>query len=275
MSKNMKSIFLALFAVVILLSCRKEFLDKTPSNQLTTQTAFVTYQNFQTYAWGLYHYFAGYGNAGSTMPPAFSSQENSNSDNISNGTQSSYANQSKLAPTAAGGATTSLEISKWDFSYVRKVNIMLDNIDQSGMAQSDKDHWRSVGYFFRALRYYDLIAAFGDVPWIDHALSDTSSSVLFGSRTPRDVVAQHILSDLVWAESHIKTLGEGAKSNTINQDCVRFLLSRFGLFEGTWRKYHGLSDANTYLQACVTYSQPLITTYPALITSYDDVFNTE
>src|SRR5215467_9422854 len=118
MLKNMKSIFLALFAVVVLLGCRKEFLDKTPSNQLTDKTAFVTYQNFQTYAWGLYDYFAGYGNAGSTMPPAFGSQENSNSDNISNGTLSSYANQSKLVPAAAGAATTSLEISSWNFSYV-------------------------------------------------------------------------------------------------------------------------------------------------------------
>jgi hypothetical protein len=275
MSKNIFSIFFAGFATVILLGCRKEFLNKTPSNQLTDKTAFVTYQNFQTYAWSLYDYFSGYGNGGSTMPPAFNSQENANSDNISNGTQSAYANQSKLLPSAAGGATSSLEISRWDFSYVRRVNIMLDNIDQSSMSQTDKDHWRSVGYFFRALRYYDLIAAFGDVPWVDHALSDTSASILFGPRTSRDTVAQNILNNLTWAESHIKPLGEGLKSNTINQDCVRFLLSRFGLFEGTWRKYHGLNDANIYLQACSTYSQKLIASYPTVMSSYDDVYNSE
>jgi len=269
------SIIGSLLLLVLLGGCKKNFLNETPYNQLTPQTAFVNYQNFQTYAWGLYDYLAGYGNSGSTMPPAFASQENSNSDNISNGVQSAYANQSKLAPAAAGGATTSLQISTWNFSYVRQVDVMLDNINQSSMVQADKDHWRSVGYFFRALRYYDLIAAFGDVPWIEHSLSDTSASVLYGARTPRDTVAQNILNNLIWAESHIKPLGEGAGSNTINQNCVRFLISRFGLFEGTWRKYHGLGNANVYLQASATYSQKLIAAYPSLMSSYDDVYNSE
>ena len=254
-------------------ACNKDFLNKVPLNQLTPETAFVTYSNFQTYAWGLYDYFAGYGNGGSTQPPSFTSQEASNSDNISNGTQSSYANQSKLAPAAAGGATSSLEISTWNFSYVRRVNIMLDNIDNSTMNQTDKDHWRSVGYFFRALRYYDLLAAFGDVPWLEHALSDTSANILFGTRTARDTVAQNILNNLVWAESHIKAAGDG--TNTINVNCVRFLLSRFGLFEGTWRKYHGLNNATTYLNASVTYSQKLMTSFPSVMSSWDDVYNSE
>src|SRR5215831_6083253 len=235
-------IILMVMAVVVLAACKKDFLNKIPSNQFTQETAFVTYQNFQTYTWSLYDYLAGYGNAGATMPPAFSSQENSNSDNISNGSQSSYVNQSKQPAAAAGNPTTSLQISTWDFSYVRKVNIMLDNIDHSSMTQKDKDHWRSVGYFFRALRYYDLIAAFGDVPWMEHAISDTDKTVLFGPRTSRDTVAQNILNNLIWAESHIYPAGEGGNTNTINQNCVQFLISRFGLFEGTWRKYHGLSN---------------------------------
>ena len=271
----MKRYILMLSAILALAACKKDYLDKVPANQLTPETAFVTYQNFQTYTWSLYDYLAGYGNAGSTMPPAFASQENSNTDNINNGGQSAYVNQSKLAPSTAGGQTFSLQVSTWDFSYVRKVNIMLDNIDNSSMSQVEKDHWRSVGYFFRALRYYDLIAAFGDVPWIEHAISDTSASVLFGGRTSRDTVAQNILSNLIWAESHIKADGEGKNSNTINQDCVRFLISRFGLFEGTWRKNHNLGDATTYLQACVTYSQKLLPKYPTLMSSYDDVFNIE
>jgi hypothetical protein len=269
----MKKYVALVSAAVVLASCSKNYLTKLPPTELTTQTAFVTYQNFQTYAYGLYDYLAGYGNAGATMPPAFASQENGNSDNISNGVLSAYANQSKLAPASAGAATTSLQISSWNFAYVRQVDVMLDNIDQSTMVQSDKDHWRSVGYFFRALKYYDLIAAFGDVPWMEHAVSDTAKTVLFAPRTSRDTVAANILSNLVWAESHIKAQGEGPGSNTINADCIRFLICRFGLFEGTWRKYHGLNNADTYLQACITYAQKLLPEYPTLMSSYDDVYN--
>jgi len=271
----MKKYFVMLLGVLVLTACKKEFLDKVPANQFTEETAFVTYQNFQTYTWSLYDYFAGYGNAGATMPPAFASQENGNSDNISNGGQSGYVSQTKQPAAAAGAATTSLQISGWEFGYIRKVNIMLDNIDKSSMTQTEKDHWRSVGYFFRALRYYDLIAAFGDVTWMEHAITDNDKEILFGGRTSRDTVAQNILSNLIWAESHIKVNGEGVNTNTINQNCVQFLISRFGLFEGTWRKYHGLADANIYLQACVTYSQKLMAKFPTLMSSYDDVFNTE
>ncbi|MCX6299353.1 MAG: RagB/SusD family nutrient uptake outer membrane protein [Bacteroidetes bacterium] len=270
----MKKFIITLFILsAIIVGCNKDFLNKIPLNQLTTETAFVTYANFQTYTWSLYDYLAGFGNSGATMPPAFNSQENSNSDNISNGTQSSYINQSKLPTTSAGNPTSSLQISTWDFSYVRKVDIMLDNIDKSSMGQADKDHWRSVGYFFRALRYYDLIAAFGDVPWIEHSLSDTSAGILYGNRTARDTVAMNMLNNLIWAESHIKATGDGA--NTINVNVVRALLSRFGLFEGTWRKNHNLSNANTYLTACATYSQKLLTSFPSVMSSYDDVNNSE
>jgi hypothetical protein len=52
-------------------------------------------------------------------------------------------------------------------------------------------------------------------------------------------------------------------------------LSRFGLFEGTWRKYNGLKDADVYLNACVTYSKKLITDFPTVLPSYDDVYNSE
>ena|SRR5436190_7745637 len=113
----MKRYIFILVAVLALAACKKDFLNKVPANQFTQETAFVTYQNFQTYSWALYDYFAGYGNSGATMPPSFSSQENSNSDNISNGSLSSYVSQSKQPAAAAGGTTTSLQISTWSFSF--------------------------------------------------------------------------------------------------------------------------------------------------------------
>jgi len=272
MKKNILTIALL---ILVFTACKKEYLDKKPIDQLTDATAFITYDNFKTYTWGLYDYMSGYGNSANQYPGTFTSQE-FNSDNFSQtltGGQSAYATGSKTVPATAGGATSSQQVSGWNFSYLRRVNIMLDHIDGSEMSQTDKDHWRSVGYFFRALRYYDMIAAFGDVPWIDHALNINDTTALYAERTPRDVVAKKVLDELIWAESHIKTTGDGP--NTINVHVVRALISRFGLFEGTWRKYHNLPDAHTYLQACVTYSQKLLPSFPAIMSSYDDVYNSE
>lgn len=271
----MKKYILAIPVLLLLLAgCKKGFLDRKPIDKLTDATAFVTNGNFQTYAWGLYDYMAGYGGTGSALPPYFTSQEfNSDNYQVSAGANSSYIAGNKAVPVSAGGATSSMQIATWNFTYLRRVNVMLDHIDGSEMTQVDKDHWRSVGYFFRALRYYDMIAAFGDVPWLENSLNIDDSTVLYAPRTPRDIVAKNILDNLVWAESHIKTAGDGP--NTINVHVVRALISRFGLFEGTWRKYHSLPDANTYLQACVDYSKKLAVDFPSILPSYDDVYNSE
>ncbi|MCC8154435.1 MAG: hypothetical protein LIP01_09605 [Tannerellaceae bacterium] len=41
-------------------SCSDDFLSKYPKDKLTEGYAFVTYENFQTYAWGLYTTFGGF-----------------------------------------------------------------------------------------------------------------------------------------------------------------------------------------------------------------------
>jgi hypothetical protein len=270
--KNIKYLFV--IVSLLLSACKKNFLEKNPVIDFTEESAFINYDNFKTYAWGLYDYFDGYGNGGDGYPEALLSSD-ANSDNLATtlaNRQSQYAYQTKIIP-GDGFETRSLGTSSWSFTYVRKVNVMLDNIDQSTMKDADKDHWRSVGYFFRALRYYDLIAAFGDVPWIEHKLSDTSKTELFGKRTPRDVVAKNILDNLIFAETHIKPDGDG--ENTINVNCVRHLISRFGLLEGTWRKYHSLGNADVYLQASKTYSEKLMASFPTCMSSYDDLYNLE
>jgi hypothetical protein len=261
---------------ILLFGCQKDFLNRQPQIGLTVPSALVAYNNFQTYAWGLYDYFNGYGENFDLYPANLLSQD-ANSDNMAQtvvGGQSSYAAQTKLIPSTDGGGTSELSISNYDFSYIRQVNIMLDAIGNSQMSQADQNHWRSVGYFFRALRYYDLIAAFGDVTWLEHALNEDSTSTLYGTRTSRDTVAQNILNNLIWADANIGSSSiEG--TNVINQACIDALISRFGLFEGTWRKYHGLSNANLYLQACKTYSEKLLPQFSACMSSYDAVYNTE
>lgn len=245
-------------------SCN-DFLNKTPLDELTESTAFTTYDNFKTYSWKFYEYFDGFPSDGGYTPANISSEFNSdNMIQARSGYESSYAYQLKSVPSTS---------SSWNFSYIRNVNIMLQNIDKSSMSEKEKEHWRSIGYFFRALRYFDMMVAYGDVPWIDKVLSDTDMKQLQSPRTPRDEVAKHILEDLQYAEQNVNPEGDGP--NTINTDVVRALISRFGLFEGTWRKYHELNDAETYLRASADASEKLIKSNPTLMENYDDIFNSE
>ena len=43
-------------------------------------------------------------------------------------------------------------------------------------------------------------------------------------------------------------------------------------FEGTWRKYHGLNDAETYLKECKRVSAEVMNSFPEICSNYDDLF---
>jgi starch-binding outer membrane protein, SusD/RagB family len=56
---------------------------------------------------------------------------------------------------------------------------------------------------------------------------------------------------------------------------VRALISRFGLREGTWRKYHGLTDATKYLTASFNASDKLVTAFPTLHPEFHELFTSD
>jgi starch-binding outer membrane protein, SusD/RagB family len=259
-------IYLLFIFVMINYSCTKDYLNKTPLDQQTEATSFQTYTNFKTYAWGLYDLFEGYGQGALLTTASFLFDE-ANSDNICYNfsiNSNQWAYQTITVPSSGGA---------WDFSYIRQVNVMLDNIDNSQMSQSEKDHWRSVGYLFRSGKYMQLLSKFGNVPWLEHVVKDNDLAILYGPATSRDTVARNILDNLLWAEAHIKAGGDGP--NTVNVQVVRAMISRFGLFEGTWRKYHGLGGETPYLQASRDASAKLITDFPNLSSNYDFTYNSE
>ncbi|WP_286752017.1 MULTISPECIES: RagB/SusD family nutrient uptake outer membrane protein [Sphingobacterium] len=258
----MKVITIKIYAVIatlFLASCNRDFLDIQPKDQLTVPSTFTTYENIRTYAWQFYNALPAYdqGVLNSEL----------NSDLMLNSTANSESNwiwNRMVVPASSGD---------WSDPYknIRTVNIMLDNLDKSSLSEADKKHWQAVGYFFRSLNYINLLNKYGGVPLVLKELTDQDTEILYGPRNTRDEVSQHILTELLWAEQNIKPEGDGP--NTINVHVVRALLSRFGLREGTWRKYHGMQDGEKYLNASVKASESLMLKFPTIHPIYDEVFN--
>ena len=247
-------------------SClNNDFMERTPLDKQTAETVFTTNENFKTYMWQFYVnrsfpvYDWSYVN---DFCDAYS--DNACSQHSLNATNQ-YAWDKVVVPTSGGG---------WNFSTIRALNLMLDHIESSQLTDSEKEHWRSVGYFFKALDYFWLMDRFGDVPYLEHYITDGDKEELYKAATPRLELAAKILELLEYARDHIGTQDDG--ENTINEDCVNALISRFGLFEGTWQKYHGLSsetEYNRYLQASFDASSVLMNKHTELISSYDAIFN--
>ena len=238
-----KIILSSIFCLVGLTGClNNDFLERTPLGDPTAETAFENYDNFKAYTWGLYETFGvpGYGAENSTDDISYNEARETS--------ESAWIRGIVTVPDSRSGTA-------WDYySYIRRVNLMLDHVDGSRMSDLEKEHWRSVGYFFRSFRYFTLLSSYGGVPWVDHVLADDETNVIQGPRASRDEIARHILEDLQYAEQHIKAEGDGA--NTINKSCVQALLSRFCLFEGTWRKFHGLEGADEYLDEPYVVAEP-------------------
>jgi hypothetical protein len=254
-----------------LLGCKK--LDQTPLDKLSEGTTFVNEFGFQSFAWQFYSVFPAYDNYGYITNDA-------NSDALATsefGAQSPWISQLKTIPNEDGNYNDA-------YARLRSINIMLANIDKSPLSDVAKNHWRAVCYFFRAYNYINLINLYADVPYVDHLLTEVDPD-LYMPRTPREIIANNILSDLNYAVANLRDKNNGAYikgSNAVTPDAALALISRFGLREGTWRKYHKevapsplTTDASVFLKASADASKKLMDMYPNLAKSYDLDFNSD
>ncbi len=244
----------------MLFSCSKDFLDKIPRTSLTEETAFLSYDNYQQFMWPCYGMFSDV--TIRTSPNSTGVGSTYIGDSYAGylgfrGRQNPYQNQTVVPATTGNG---------WNFTYIRRINIMLSHLNDGVLSPEEATHWKAVGYFFHSFWYMELIDRFNDVPWVNQVLNDTTSANM-GPRIARKTVADSVLARLIWAEANIDGKSDG--NNTINGDVVRAAISRFALREGTWRKYHNLGDYDKYFAACIQYSEPLIAKYPNLYMGND------
>lgn len=156
------------------------------------------------------------------------------------------------------------------FQFVRAINIGLANYDRANISQTIIDRYKAEARLFRAWVVADKVSLYGDYPWIEKELN-IDSKELFAERTPRDTVMTKVLEDLDFACEYLPDdWGDGNAPGRLNRWCALLVKSRICLFEGTWRKYHGGSDANMWLQAAAAAAKELMDNGPYKLYSTGD-----
>ncbi|MDD6151189.1 MAG: RagB/SusD family nutrient uptake outer membrane protein [Bacteroidales bacterium] len=257
-----KSIILIIsFAAAVLCSCNSPFLEREPKGTLVETNAFTSNENFRSYMYQCYSMFTDARILTNNSGTQYHQNGQYYSDHYSGlmTDRDLYRN-----PYAYQEVKPVVSSNVWDFSLIRTVNIMLSHLDDGYLTDSQVRHWRSVGFFFHSWWYMELVARYGDVPYVTKVLSEESPEA-WEARTPRAEVVSNIISRLEYA---IENIGDSSADgdNAVNADCCRAALSRFLLREGTWAKYHGLEDEDWHemLRKCLAVSGELMKSYPSL-----------
>ena len=144
----------------------------------------------------------------------------------------------------------------WNYQPIRSVNYFLANYEKCESNFDGYKRYLGEALFFRAFFYFDLVKAYGDVPYIVEPLN-TDSKELYTARTPRNQVIDSIIADLDKAIDYLPS-GKQEGGTRVSKEIAQMYISRVGLYEGTWEKYHsgdvfGVSnpDPQKYLQMAV------------------------
>lgn len=144
----------------------------------------------------------------------------------------------------------------WSWTMLRRINYYLQNSSNTAN-QSVRNRYDGVAYFMRAYFYFVKVRRYGDVPWYNQVLETMDEELLFKERDNRELVMDSVMSDL---DKAIALLPTAKSKATVTKWTALALKSRVALFEGTFRKYHGLPNADKYLQQAADAGEVFINT---------------
>lgn len=220
-------------ASLMMLTACESALDRYPKDKLTPDTFFKTAKECELFTNDFY-----------TMFPAAADIFKETADVISQKTLTQEVQGTRLIPSTA---------STWKWDKLRDINFFLE-YSKNCAVTSDRLQYEGVARFFRAYFYFEKVKRYGDVPWLDVALASDDERLYMG-RTSRVEVVAHMLEDLDFAIDNM----DAAKSlYTVTKWTALALKSRVALFEGTFRKYHGIDGWERLLQISADASEQFI-----------------
>lgn len=247
-----KTLILTILAVAALTGC-DDFLLRTPKDKLTPETFFRDEAECRLYTNDFY-----------TMLPEGASIYAENAD---------YIVGIDLVSEIIGNRTVPATANTWKWEKLRDINFFIQHADQCEDV-AVRNEYLGVARFFRALFYLDKVMRYGDVPWVDKPL-DAESEELYKGRDDRKVVMDHVLEDIDFAIDNLSTTKDVFR---VTKWTALALKSRIFLFEGTYRKYHGIDAWQTCLEESAKAADIFIRTSGYTIYSggaqpYRDLFN--
>jgi hypothetical protein len=157
------------------------------------------------------------------------------------------------------------------WNFVREINVGMDNYGKAQISDEDRNKYIAEARLFRGWFYADKVSKFGEVQWVDRELNIDDEDILYGERDDRETVMANVLADLNFACQWLPDdWGDGGGPGRLNRWAALLIKSRVCLFEGTWRKYHGIgSDANTWITEAMNAAKEVMDNGPYALYTED------
>ena len=230
--------YIILFALIAGLGgCKREdFLDLYPKDAITEQTFFKNENDLKLYANQFY-----------TLLPISPGMSENNSDNLLPANRDAFLAGTYVIPVTGGG---------WTWVNERNVNYFLNRYQRAAISDAIKSKYAAEVRLFRAYFYWRKVVQFGDVPWLGKDLNDLSPE-LNNPRNSQKQVMDSVLTDLNYAIQYLP-LPKDAEQGRLHKYAAATLKSRICLWEGTYRKYHGVGDEKKFLTEAASAAEMVI-----------------
>jgi hypothetical protein len=217
-------------------SCNDSFLERYPLSSLAPENYFNSENELKTYTNAFYN----------QLPAALEIFYDgpTYADDDARTTVHDEIRGTRTVPTTGGG---------WTWTELRRINFFLEN---SGKYPNEaiRAKYDGLARFFRAYFYFEKLQRFGAVPWYENTLA-LDDPDLQKPRDSRETIVTNILKDLDYA---IANLEANKSAQLVTKWTALALKSRFCLFEGTFRKYHGIAGWEPILNESVAASKELM-----------------
>lgn len=236
----MKKIFFAVaMATFFLTGCS---LDKLPETTLANTNFWKSENDFRGACNKLYVDLGGF-------------WQDTRSDEIVSTSPNSVSTGNRTVPATSGDWTN-------PYNAIGVANNIIEQVGASQQSENIKNRWIAEARFFRAYHYFDLVKKYGDVPLILKSFTSTNDPDLYSARTPREQVIQQCYEDLDFAYKYlpdIDNLKDDTNWGRVSKSAVLGMLTRIGLYEGTFSKYHQLGgDWKAHLKKSIDAAELLI-----------------
>ena len=252
--KKISLYILAIVALVSLAGCNKDFLERAPKLQQTTEIQLATYDGLNTATLGAYYYL---GSTGWYTADRVIENEM----RAGNGMKQSFKNSGRCTQGYNWNYTAdATNTTMWAYCYytVAMANNVIDNLegkaDGETVTEQDLNNLKAECLFLRAFAHFENVLVFGQpytyVKANEGSLEDAAKlGVPYVYHTdPLDLPAretviktyENVVADLLEAEKIIdpaySRAGTADKLATVNIYTIQALLSRVYLYMGEWQK---------------------------------------